>query len=144
MTFLNVILVLMLASPRTSLDSYLRPYAFSYLCVLYFDSLFSSSCLEPCIPMQGLERIFASVSFYSTCATYNRQDDLRVISMTTVSSTANFTPYLLLISYVLLLLLYHLIAVCRVLSVFEKACLASVSTFVFPVSVVFVFTDGRV
>lgn len=54
--------------------------------------------------------------------------------MTTVSSTVNFTPYLRVISYVLLLLLYHLIAVCRVLSVFEKACLASISTFAFPVS----------
>lgn len=133
----------MFASPRTSIDSCPRSYAFPYLCVCYCDSLFSFSCLEPCIPMQGLERIFACFFLFDLCDLH-RQDVLRVISMTTVSSTANFTPYLLLISYVLLSLLYHLIAVCRVLTVFEKACLASVSAFAFPVSVVFVFTDGRV
>ena len=99
----------MFASPRTSIDSCPRSYAFPYLCVCYCDSLFSFSCLEPCIPMQGLERIFACFFLFDLCDLH-RQDVLRVISMTTVSSTANFTPYLLLISYVLLSLLYHLIA----------------------------------
>ncbi|KAE8355679.1 hypothetical protein BDV28DRAFT_26941 [Aspergillus coremiiformis] len=76
---------------------------------------------------------------------FHRWDVARVISLTTVSSVATLALYLRWISYVLLLLLYHLIAICRVFVNVVKKLVLRVRLYlcVFR-SVVFVFTDGRV